>query len=137
MNIYIIDGQGGGIGRSLIEGIKQEAIHAEVVALGSNAMATASMLKAGANAGATGENAILYCCGRARERDVIIGPMGIILANSMLGEFSAAMAAAVSQSSAHKILLPVSRCHATIAGVAEKTLAQYIDDAIIILKGIL
>ena len=132
MSLYVVDGQGGGIGRSLIERLRVELPQVQIVAVGSNAMATASMLKAGATAGATGENAVIYCCSHAREQDVIIGPIGIVLANSMLGELTPKMAQAV------KVLIPVqaSRSHAAIVGVEEKTIAQYIEDAITILKGI-
>ncbi len=137
MTFYVIDGQGGGIGRSLIERLRAELPQAQIVAVGSNAMATASMLKAGATAGATGENAVVYCCGRAREQDVIAGPIGIVLANAMLGELTPKMAQAVSESRAYKVLIPApaSRSHALIAGVEEKTLAQYLEDAVTILKG--
>lgn len=132
MTIYVIDGQGGGIGRALTERLKAALSGVSVTAVGSNAMATAAMLKAGADAGATGENALIWCCSQAGAGDIIAGPLGIVLANSMLGEFSPAMARAVAESRAHKVLIPapVTRCHATIAGVPEKSLGQYLDDAV-------
>ncbi len=128
--IYVLDGQGGGVGRSLIERLKTRVPQEKITAVGTNSMATAAMLKAGAGIGATGENSVVYCCGQAGKEDVIVGPLGIVLANSMLGEITPAMAAAVSQSLAHKILIPVSRCRASVAGVAEKPLTQYIDEAV-------
>ena len=88
MRIIVIDGQGGGIGRSIVERLKMEAPGAEVIAVGTNSLATSAMIRAGANAGATGENAVIYNCSRA---DIITGPIGIILANSMLGEITAGM----------------------------------------------
>jgi len=102
LNILVIDGMGGGIGKSIIEHIKSEIPNAIVTAVGTNSIATSAMLKAGANNGATGENAVIFNCAKA---DFIIGVTGIIFANAMHGEISPAMAAAVSSSSAHKILL--------------------------------
>lgn len=131
MTVYVFDGQGGGVGRGFIERLKATLPECNLVAVGSNAMATAAMLKSGANAGATGENSVVWCCKQAQAGDVIIGPLGIVLANSMLGEFTPVMTAAVSESRAHKILIPVSRCRATVAGVTEKTLSQYLDDAVL------
>ena len=93
---------------------------------GTNAAATAAMLKAGASAGATGENAVVWNAGRAQ---VIAGPIGLVMANSMLGECSPAMAAAVAESPAHKVLIPTSRCGASVAGLPELPLADYIADA--------
>lgn len=134
MTVYIIDGQGGGIGRALAERIKRELPEQAVTAIGSNAMATASMHKGGAGQCATGENAVVFCCSHAEENDIIVGPIGIVLANSMLGEFTPAMACAVAESKAHKILIPSSRCHATVAGVEDKPLAQYIDEAVALIR---
>lgn len=136
MNLYVIDGQGGGIGRSLAERLKAEFPALRITALGSNAMATAAMLKGGATVGATGENAVVFSCGQAGAEDVIIGPIGIVLANAMLGELTPTMTRAVAESRAYKVLIPVSasRVHASVAGVAEKNLGQYIDDAIAIVR---
>ena len=124
--ILIIDGQGGGVGRSLVEGLRQREAKARILAVGTNTMATAAMLRAGADAGATGLNPVLVNCPRA---DVIAGPMGIVLANSMMGEFTPEMAAAVAESPAARVLVPVTKCSTYIAGIQEKSLAQYIDDA--------
>ena len=125
--ILIIDGQGGGMGRTLITQLRVAGCTREILAVGANAAATAAMRKAGANAGATGENAVLVNAPRAA---VIAGPLGIVLADSLLGECTAAMAAAVARSPAHKVLVPVSRCGVSVAGVEEKPLADYIADAV-------
>ncbi|MBE6829833.1 DUF3842 family protein [Clostridium sp. KNHs216] len=127
MKIIVIDGQGGGIGRSIVERLKAELPGAELIAVGTNALATSAMLRAGADAGATGENAAVYNCAHA---DIIAGPMGIILANAMLGEISPAIAQAVSGSKAEKVLVPVSACHVYVAGVEEKPMSKYIEIAV-------
>lgn len=131
MRIIVIDGQGGGIGRSIVERLRMDAPGAEIIAVGTNSLATSAMIKAGANAGATGENAVLYNCSHA---DVITGPIGIILANSMLGEITASMALAVSNSCAEKVLVPVSKCHVRIAGMEDKPITKYIEEAVAIIK---
>ena len=131
MKILIIDGMGGGIGKSVIERLRQESLEHTMIAVGTNAIATSAMLKAGAGKSATGENAIVYNCGKA---DVIIGTIGILLANSMLGEISPRIAQAVSESEAVKVLIPVSKCSAFIAGVRDMPTAQYIDEIPSILK---
>ena len=128
MNIVVIDGQGGGIGKRLIETLVPKLpATAEIIAVGTNSIATSAMLKAGASAAATGENPVLVNCTSA---DIITGPMGIVLANAMYGEITPAMAVAVGASSAQKVLVPVDRCNTHIAGTKEMTLAQYIEDAV-------
>ena len=97
-----------------------------MIAVGTNAAATAAMLKAGASAGATGENAVIWNAGKAQ---IIAGPIGLVMANSMLGECSPAMATAIASSPAHKVLIPATRCGASIAGLPELPLADYITDA--------
>ena len=127
MELLVIDGQGGGMGKALIERLRLRLPDVRIVAAGTNAMATAAMLKAGAHIGATGENAI---CVNAAKADIIIGPIGIVLADSMFGELTPAMARAVGQSDALRILIPVSRCRTVVAGIEEKPAGRYLDDAV-------
>lgn len=131
MRVLIIDGQGGGIGKALTERLKGALPDAELIAVGTNASATAAMVKGGADVGATGENALLFNCGKA---DVIAGPIGIVMANAMYGEISPTMAAAVTSSDAQKILIPVSKCMARVVGVENAPLGKYIDEAVEIIK---
>ena len=113
MKIVIIDGQGGRMGKAVIEQLKSSYPELELYAIGTNSIATSAMLKAGASYGATGENPVIV---NARNADLIIGPIGIVMADSLMGEITAAMATAVSSSSAYKILIPVNRCNHFIAG---------------------
>ena len=123
MKIVIIDGQGGKIGCLLVEKIKASSIGADIFAIGSNSIATSSMLKAGADFGATGENPVVVNCADA---DFIVGPLGIIVANSLLGEITPKMAVAVSESKAHKLLLPVNKCNNFIIAISDISLSQMI-----------
>lgn len=125
MRIAIIDGQGGGVGTALIEKLKSTGN--TIIALGTNAIATSAMLRAGANEGATGENAICYC---VKHCDAIAGPIGILAANSLLGEVSPAIALAVSSADAPKVLIPSAKCNIILAGTTQMSLAQYVDDAV-------
>ena len=131
MKILVIDGQGGGIGRALVERIRGEWPGLPLIALGTNVMATSAMLKAGANQGATGENAI---CHQAKGADVILGPIGIITANAMLGELSPKMAVSIGESGALKILIPVGKCQTRVAGASDVTLSAALDDAMKLLR---
>lgn len=123
MKVIVIDGQGGGVGQMLVEQLKKNLPLLPITALGTNALATSAMLKAGADFGATGENPILYNCPDA---DIIIGPVAIVVANSLLGEITPAMAKAVGESKAQRILLPINRCRNTIIGVVQRPFGEYI-----------
>ena len=126
--IGVIDGQGGGIGSTIIKKIKElygETV--EVVALGTNAIATAQMLKAGANRGASGENAIVQTI---KNVDVILGPLGIVIAHAMMGEVTPGIAEGVAGSPAAKFLLPLSQENVTIVGVARLPMPHLIDELI-------
>lgn len=132
MRILIIDGQGGKIGRSIAEAVLKELPGVEVDLIGTNAIATANMLKSGAKNAATGENPVVVMAPRA---DVIIGPVGIAVADSMMGEVTPKMAVAVDQSRAKKILIPMNRCDIMIAGVGELPLSEMVRRVIAMLKG--
>lgn len=126
--ICVIDGQGGGIGSAIIKRLKEtfgEAI--EITALGTNAVATAQMLKAGANRGASGENAIAFT---VRDMDFVTGPVGIILAHALMGEVSPRIAQAVAECSAPKVLLPLSQENVRIVGITATPLPHLVDELI-------
>jgi len=127
MNILVIDGMGGGIGKAVVEKIRAEAIGATLIAVGTNAIATTAMLKAGADFGATGENAVIYNASRA---DFIIGVVGIVFANSMHGEVTPKMSKAVSKSPAHKILIPIDKCNVTVVGVVDASVSGCVAEAV-------
>ena len=129
-NILVIDAQGGGIGRQLVAAIRQELPEAGITAVGANGAATAAMLKAGADRGATGENAVVVAC---RGADVILGPIGIVIADAMLGEITPRMAAAVAQSGAKRILIPFDHCDNIVAGVPETSMKALVKAAVAIL----
>lgn len=114
--ILVIDGQGGGLGKQIIEGIRKAALFCEIVAVGTNSIASSAMHKAGADNSATGENAVMV---NSRAADVIIGPIGIVIADSLFGEISASMAAAVGQSRALKLLIPINLCNNIVVGVPD------------------
>lgn len=123
MKLVIIDGQGGKMGRAVIEQLKKNLPDIEIYAIGTNSIATSAMLKAGADYGATGENPVIV---GARTADIIIGPIGIVIADALMGEITPAMSAAIGQSSAYKILIPVNRCNHYIAGCGDHSLGEYI-----------
>ena len=121
--ITIIDGQGGKMGKTIVEQLKKQFPQQEILAVGTNSTATAAMLKAGADYGATGENPAIV---NAQNSDIIVGPIGIVFANSLLGEITPAIATAIGTSSAYKILIPVNRCNHYIVGCADIGLGEYI-----------
>ena len=112
--IVVIDGQGGKIGKQLVEAVRARLPEAEIAAVGTNSIATSTMMKAGATRCGTGENAVLVAC---RTADVIVGPLGIVIADSMMGEISPAMAAAIGQSAAVRLLIPMNLCNNVVVGV--------------------
>lgn len=127
LNIVIVDAQGGGVGRQLVAAVRQELPGSRITAAGANSAATAAMLKAGADRGATGENAVVVACRRA---DVILGPVGIVIADAMLGEITPRMAAAVAQSGAKRILIPFDHCDNIIVGVPETSMKNLVRQAV-------
>lgn len=133
MNITIIDGQGGQLGAQLVKEITTNFSDIHLTVIGTNAVATAAMLKAGAKNAATGENPVLVAC---RKSDVIIGPVGIVIADSLLGEITERMAVAVGKSDAIRILIPMNKCDNLIAGVSSPNIKTLVDDAISKLKNI-
>jgi hypothetical protein len=127
MTIVIIDGQGGSLGKSLVEAIKARFTQVKVLAIGTNSLAASAMLRSGADAIATGENPVVVA---ARTADLIVGPLGIITADALHGEITPAMALAVAQSRAHKILLPISKCNVSIVGRQDLSLGEMISLAL-------
>lgn len=134
MNILIIDGQGGQLGAQLIKSITSNFSNITITAVGTNATATAAMIKAGAKQAATGENPILVAC---RKADIIIGPIGIVIADSLYGEITPTMAVAVGQADATRILIPMNKCENIVEGVPDLTLTNLIDGVVERLKKML
>jgi len=126
LKILVIDGQGGSIGRQLVKSISERFPQAELMAVGTNSIATANMLRGGSAEAATGENPVIVASRRA---DIIVGPMGIVMADAMLGEVSPAMAAAVGSSDAVRVLIPMARCGTLVAGVGNSSTAALLEDA--------
>ena len=127
MNVTVIDGQGGQLGAQLVREIHTQLPALSLTAVGTNAAATAAMLKAGAAQAATGENPVIVAC---RKADIIIGPIGIVIADSLMGEVTPAMAVAVGQSNAVRILIPINKCENMVAGVSNLSTSVLIQDAI-------
>lgn len=135
MKLAVIDGQGGGIGKAIVERISKEFDGTiEIIALGTNATATLGMIKAGANSGATGENAIKVM---TQKVDVIIGPIAIIMRDSMMGEITSVMAESISTSEAYKILIPLNRCNVFIPGIKEFKINELIELAVAEIQNII
>ena len=134
MDILIIDGQGGNLGRQLAKRLREALPQADMVVVGTNSTATENMLKGGANRAATGENAVLV---NARRAKIIAGPLGIVIADALMGEVTPAMAMAVGQSDAVRVLIPMNRCDTLVAGVAEKPMGELMEDAVRRIVGLL
>lgn len=127
----MIDGKGGKIGSLIIDSLKKatesDSYNIEIYAIGSNVLATSAMLKAGADYAATGENPVVVT---SRVADIIVGPTGILVANSLLGEITPAMAVAVGDSKAYKILLPVNKCNTYIVGTVSLNISELVSKAV-------
>ena len=134
MNILVVDGQGGQLGGQLIKSLKMSFNNIKVMAVGTNATATSTMLKAGADQAATGENPVVVMC---RKADIIIGPIGIVIADAMFGEITPQMAVAVGQADAVRILLPINKCDNLVAGVSDISTAAILDDVVLKVRKIL
>ncbi len=127
MNVLVIDGQGGGLGRQLVAALSAQCPDIRLVAVGTNSVAAQAMHKAGAQRAATGENAVVVNC---RSADIIVGPIGIVIADALLGEITPAMAAAVCQSGAKRVLIPVNHCDNYIVGVPEQPIGDLVTAAV-------
>lgn len=127
MNVLIIDSQGGGIGKQLILAVREARPEAVITAVGTNTVATSAMLKAGADHAATGENAVVVNC---RGADVILGPIGIVIADALFGEITPGMALAVAQSGARRILIPVNHCDNIVVGTRDLSMGELIREAV-------
>lgn len=125
MKLLVVDGMGGGVGRAIVSHLRERGFDGEIMVVGTNSAATNAMLRAGADAAATGADAVVYNCARA---DLILGPLGIAFAHAMHGEISPRIALAVTGSDAKKILLPVSRCNAAVVGAKEAPLGQLLSE---------
>lgn len=121
--VLVIDGQGGGLGRQLVSALAAACPEAELTAVGTNSLAANAMLKAGASRAATGENAVVVNC---RHADVIVGPIGIVIADALLGEITPVMAAAVCQSGARRVLVPINHCENYVVGVPDQPVSQLV-----------
>ncbi len=134
MKIIVIDGQGGNIGRQLVKDIRESFPDAYIRAIGTNSTATGNMLKGGADEAATGENALIVACHQA---DIIVGPIGIIVPDALLGEVTPRMAEAVGASSAKKILIPLNKCDVLVPGLKDKSTGELLDDALDMIRDIM
>lgn len=125
--ILVIDGQGGKLGKEIILGLKKFHQQIEIIAVGTNGMATQEMLKAGAEKAATGENPVVF---NSKTADIIIGPIGIVIANSLLGEVTPEMALAVGSSAAKKVLIPINKCDNFVIATKSLSFSELINEAI-------
>ena len=127
MMILVVDGQGGGLGRLLVRELKGAFPQAEIAAVGTNSTAANAMMKAGADCAATGENAVVVNC---RHADIIVGAVGIVIADSMWGEITPRMAQAVGQSDARRVLIPINLCSNLVVGVSEMSMSKLVQAAV-------
>ena len=127
MKIVVIDGQGGRLGKLLVEGVKAALPQAQVYGIGTNSIATATMVKAGADFGATGENPLVR---GVMDADAVLGPIGVVVAHAILGEVTPVMAEAVGGCRARKFLVPMNSCGVVVAGVKEQSLSAYVTQAV-------
>ena len=127
MKTVVIDGQGGNLGKQIIKSIKEYNQDIFIRAVGTNSIATGNMLKAGADEAATGENAVVVA---AREADIIVGPIGLLVTDALLGEVTEKMAVAIGQSAAKKVLIPVNKCDLYIAGSTDKNTGELLNEAL-------
>jgi len=134
MNILVIDGQGGQLGAQIIKELGRFGEKIDIMAVGTNAIAAAAMIKAGAKQAATGENPVIVAC---RKADAVIGPIGIVIADAMQGEVTPSMAVAVAQADAVRILIPVNKCENIVAGVSNLSMSVLIQDAVSKLEKVL
>lgn len=134
MKVIVIDGQGGNIGKQLVISIKDNFDDVYIRAIGTNSTATANMLKGGADEAATGENAVIVGCDIA---DIIVGPIGIIIPNALLGEVTEKMASAISKAKAEKVLIPLNKCDVLVAGIQNKSTGELLQDAINMINDII
>ena len=131
MEIVVIDGQGGGIGKNIIQVLKEKHPEYTIIGVGTNSMATTQLKKGGADIIATGENAVVYS---VKHASIVVGPIGVAFANSMYGEITPTMAKAIGESEARKYFIPVSKCSAQVVGVASKSISEYIDDLVVMIE---
>lgn len=134
MKVVVIDGQGGNIGKQLVKSIKDNFDDVYIRAIGTNSSATANILKGGADEAATGENAVIVGCDIA---DIIVGPIGIIIPNALLGEVTEKMASAISKAKAEKVLIPLNKCDVLVAGIQNKSTGELLQDAINMINDII
>ena len=131
MEIVVIDGQCGGIGKNIIQVLKEKHPEYTIIGVGTNSMATTQLKKGGADIIATGENAVVY---NVKHATIVVGTIGVAFANSMYGEITPAMAKAIGESEARKYFIPVSKCSAQVVGVASKSISEYIDDLVVMIE---
>lgn len=133
IKVLVIDAQGGGLGRQLVSAIRRELPNVRVMAVGTNTAATTAMLRAGAHEAATGENSVIVA---ARSADIIVGPLGIVIADSMLGEVTPKMAVAIAQARAQRVLIPFLACDTRVVGASDMSMGHMIVEAVTIVRNL-